>query len=139
MERFADIWAQDLRGVAELRVRRLGYAELLDAVRAGNFDIALLSFTTSADVDLYSSFHSSAAGSTNLSRIADSELDELLEKARTQRTRKLSRQIHRKLVELAPVAFLVSDVRLALVRDSVAGIGDTAEEWGARSLWRASR
>jgi peptide/nickel transport system substrate-binding protein len=136
MERFADLWAADLRGVVQLRIERLPYAEMLQRVRGGDYEIALLSFQTSDSVDLFSLFHSSAVGTTNLARIAEPRLDELLVAARTRPTQSISRQIHRRLFEIHPMSFLTSDMRLGVVRSDIGGVGDTAPAWGARYVWR---
>ncbi len=140
MRRLVDIWADDTREVLSLRIEALPFAELVERVRAGDFDITLLSFTTSEDVDLYSLFHSSEVGSSNLSRIADAKLDALLAELRAAKDRATylgqSRALHRLLVQLAPLAFLTSDARLGLIRPELAGVGDSAAQWGARYMWK---
>lgn len=140
MERVADIWAADLRGLAKLDVQRLPFAELLKRVRSGDFDVALLSFTTSSDVDLFSLFHSSEIGSGNLSRLRDQGVDSIIEGLRRaishEERVERSRLLHRQLLYLAPFSFLTTDVRLGLVRRDIAGTGDGVDMWGARSLWR---
>ena len=140
MERLADIWAEDLRGVVAVEVEAVPFTDMLSRVRQGNFDVCFLSFTTSAQVDLYSLFHSSQVGSGNVSRLADPAMDVLLEGLRgahsAEERRDRGRELHRLLVTLAPFAFLTSDVRLGLVNADVAGIGDSAAQGGARNLWR---
>lgn len=140
MERLADIWAEDLRGIVTVEVIALGFTDMLSRVRQGNFDACFLSFTTSADVDLYSLFHSSQVGSGNLSRLQDPAVDLLLEGVRAahsaEERRDRGRELHRLLRTLSPFAFLTTDVRLGLVNSEVAGVGDSAVRGGARNLWR---
>lgn len=140
MERLADIWAQDLRGTVAVEVVKVPFADLLAKVRAGAFQVTLLSFTTSGEVDLYSLFHSSQVGSGNLSRLQDPAVDNLLDGLRSahsaEERRDRGRELHRLLLQLAPFAYLVTDKRLGLVSPEVAGIGDTAIQGGARNLWR---
>jgi len=140
MRRLADIWAGDLRGVIELQVVAMPFAELLGAVRSGDFDVCLLSFTTGEDVDLYSLFHSSQIGEGNLSRLKNSDIDSILEALREPKSaspdKALYRELHRALVREAPFAFLTSDLRLGIVSEEVGGVGDGVAHWGARYLWR---
>ncbi|MBL4636016.1 MAG: ABC transporter substrate-binding protein [Kofleriaceae bacterium] len=140
MRRLADIWVEDLRGVADIRIVAKPFAELLEAVRTGDFDITFLSFTTSEDVDLFSLFHSSQVGSTNLARLRDDTIDTLLDNLRRSQPGEEStliyRTLHSRLRQQAPFAFLTSDLRLGIVRKSVGGVGDSVERWGARYLWR---
>jgi ABC-type transport system substrate-binding protein len=141
MERLADIWVEDLRGVVKIEIEKLPFADMLGRVRSGEFEVTLLSFTTSGEVDLYSLFHSSHVGKGNLSRLQDPAVDLLLDGARSahsaEESRDRGRELHRLLLHLAPFAFLARDRRLGLVARDVAGIGDGAERGGARNLWRA--
>lgn len=140
MERLADIWAEDLRGVVNIEVVKLPFADMLGRVRSGDFDVTFLSFTTSGEVDLYSLFHSSHVGNGNLSRLNDPAVDLLLDGARNahsaEESRDRGRELHRLLLHLSPFAFLAMDRRLGLVASDVAGVGDGAERGGARNLWR---
>jgi len=140
MRRLADIWVEDLRGVVDIRIVAKPFAELLDAVRTGDFDITFLSFTTSEDVDLYSLFHSSHIGSTNLARLRNDSIDALLDTLRSSKPGEQStamyRTLHSQLRQQAPFAFLTSDLRLGIVNKSIGGVGDSVERWGARYLWR---
>jgi peptide/nickel transport system substrate-binding protein len=140
MERLADIWAEDLRGVVTIEIVKLPFADMLGRVRSGDFDVTLLSFTTSGEVDLYSLFHSSHVGNGNLSRLQDPAVDLLLDGARNahsaEESRDRGRELHRLLMHLSPFAFLAMDRRLGLVARDVAGVGDGAERGGARNLWR---
>lgn len=140
-ERIADIWAADAAPAVTLQVVRLPYARLLERVRAGDFDLALLAFTTGPEVDLFARFHSSQIGGENLGAVRDAALDRALEAARAasddDARRAANRRVHRRLHELGAAVFLLSDVRLGLARRDVGGAGDGAEVWGARALWRA--
>ncbi len=140
MERLADIWAEDLRGVVKIEITKLPFTDMLARVQSGDYDVTLLSFTTSGEVDLYSLFHSSHVGKGNLSRLQDPAVDVLLDGTRNahsaEESRDRGRELHRLLVHLAPFAFLAIDKRLGLVAKDVAGIGDGAERAGARNLWR---
>ncbi|MCP4446707.1 MAG: ABC transporter substrate-binding protein [Myxococcales bacterium] len=136
MERLADIWAADLRGIVEVEIQRLDFGDLLGRVRAGDFDVALLSFTTSADVDLHHLFHSSEIGRGNVSRLADPVIDGLLEELRLAKSEnevnRLSHALGHQLWRHTPYAFLTSDRRLGIIRKDVGGVGDTAKAEGAR-------
>jgi len=140
MERLADIWASDLRGLVTVNVQRPSFGDMLARVRAGDFDVALLSFTKSSDIEMFSLFHSSEVGRGNLSRLARPEVDQVLEALRHSDSLELwirqSRQLQGLLVSLAPVAFLTTDSRLGIVRSEVAGIGDSSPGTGARFYWR---
>ncbi len=136
MERLADIWAADVHGAANLHVDVLDFGEMLERVRAGAFDVALLSFTTSANVDVYNLFHSSEVGRGNLSRIRDAGIDRVLESLRSstgeEERLKLSHALSSLLARQAPFAFLTTDTRLGLVRGDIYGVGDDAPGYGAR-------
>ncbi len=140
MERLADIWVADVRDAVTVEVEHVEFGELLGRVRAGDYEIALLSFTTSADTDLYSLFHSTEVGRGNISRLAEPAVDALLEELRHTKTKRAwieaSRALQHQLIRLAPCAFLTTDVRLGIVRKSVAGVGDTAAGAGARFYGR---
>ena len=141
MRRIADIWVEDAKPYLRLQVELAPFAKVLARARAGRFDVALLAFTTSPELDVYTRLHSSQAGRENYGAVRDAKLDALIEKARTTpdaATRaKLSRAIHRRIHELQPYTFIASDRRLGLARPDVSGI--RAGEYGlvARALWRA--
>lgn len=139
--RIADIWAADARPAAALEVTPVPYATLLERLRRGDFDVALMSFTTGPEVDVWPLFHGSQVGAGNVAGVRDALLDRALDDARTALTpearRDARRRVHRRLRELAPFAFLVGDVRVGVARTDIGGAGDGAAEWGARSLWRA--
>jgi peptide/nickel transport system substrate-binding protein len=140
MARVADIWAADARGAVRLVVDRVPYVELLGRVRAGEFDIALLAFSTDRDPDLYGRFHSSQIGVENYGGLADAELDELLERARREpdaaARAALQRAIHRRLHALQPYGFIATDARAGVARRDIGGLADGAG-FAARRLWRA--
>ncbi len=142
MQRLADVWAADVRDVLAIEVQNVAFSDLLSRVRTGAFDVALLSFTTSADTDVHSLFHSSEVGGSNVSRLAEPAVDAVLEKLRLAHTeaevQRLSWQLQHLLLRLAPFAFLTTDTRLGVIRKDVGGVGDTAEHVGARFYWRAA-
>jgi peptide/nickel transport system substrate-binding protein len=143
MERLADIWASDVRGAVDIDVQQVEFGALLARVRSGDFEMALLSFTTSADTDLFSLFHSSEVGRGNLSRLAEPAVDALLETLRRSLAEEerieTSHALQHQLLRLAPYAFLTTDVRLGIVRKDVAGVGDTAPAEGARFYGRLAK
>ncbi len=140
MQRVADVWAADARGVARLVVDAVPYAEMLSRVRAGRFDIALMAFTTDRDPDLYSRFHSGEIGGENYGGLSDPQLDRLLEAARSEpddaARATLQRQIDRRLHELQPYTFITADTRAGLARDDIGGLARGAG-LSARYLWKA--
>jgi len=141
MARVADIWANDARPRAELRVERRPFAEVIQRLHTHDFDIALMSFSTGHDVDLYPAFHSSQRSAENFSGLADGKLDELLEGARRVGADgdELRLAITRRLAELVPYAFIVDDRRVGLVRSDVGGFEAVGPNAFARFLWRAAR
>lgn len=143
MERLADIWATDVRDAVDINVQKVDFGALLARVRSGDFEIALLSFTTSAETDLYSLFHSSEVGRGNLSRLAEPAVDALLETLRRSLAEEerieTSHILQHQLLRFAPYAFLTTDVRLGIVRKDIAGVGDTAPAEGARFYGRLAK
>lgn len=140
MARIADIWAADAAPYLTLTVAPLAYADLLARVREGRFDIALLAFTTGRDVDLYTRFHSAEIGGENYGGVSDPELDRALEGFRSEPDPAVRRgwqqRIARRLHQLQPYTFIVSDSRVGLVRRDIGGVGP-AGGGAARLLWRA--
>jgi peptide/nickel transport system substrate-binding protein len=143
MARVADIWASDARGVAELTVRSIPYAALLDRLATSDFDVALVSMTTGPELDLAPRLASTAPADTAWSGIADPELDRLLDAARDEpdpdRRAELRRALHRRIAALEPMAFIAPDVRLGLAAREIGGIADAREGAPPRAsrLWRA--
>jgi len=143
MAKVADIWASDARGVADLEVVTLPFADLLARLAAGDFDVALMSMSTAADVDLTSLLASTAPRDEAWCGLADPEIDRLLAAARDARTAaagaEVRRALHRRIAELAPMAFIAPDVRLGLARTEVGGV-DAAEQTmpHAAGLWKVA-
>lgn len=125
MARLADIWAADAKRAADLTVENVPYATVLDRMRDGRFEIALMGLTTGLDVDVYGQFHSSGIGGENLSGVSDRELDSLLEAFRiapASARAEFGRPVHARLAALAPYVFVASDVRLGAARADLVGV-----------------
>ena len=141
MARIADVWASDARATFDLRVAEVPYAELLQRARAGRFEVALLSFTSGPDLDLYPRFHSSEIGGENYGGVRDAALDALVEQFRREpgaaARQRLSRAIHRRLHQLVPYVFIAADRRQGLAARDVGGVAAASSGGGARALWRA--
>jgi ABC-type transport system substrate-binding protein len=144
MARVADIWASDARGVAELIVVEVPFAELLGRLAAGTFDVALLSMTTGPELDLAPRLSSRAPADTAWSGIADRELDRLLDAVKAEpdpdRRAQLRRALHRRIAAVDPLAFIAADVRLGVARRDIGGVAGAAEGAPPRAarLWRAA-
>lgn len=143
MGRIADIWASDARASATLKVVEVPFADILGRMRAGDFDVAMMAFTTSYDLDLYTRFHSSEIGGENYGAVRDAELDRLLEAARAEPDEvargRLTRALHRRIYELQPYTFIVDDTRMGLVRLEVGGASEESGIPPAWALWRERR
>ena len=142
--RIADVWAADARGTIDLRVVALPFAELLGRLAAGDFDAAITSMSAGPDVDLAARLASDAPRDQAWSGLADPALDALL--AEEQRTAEparraaLQRQIHRRVAELAPMAFIAVDTRAGLARADVGGvIGAQPGPPPLERLWKRAR
>ncbi len=139
MERIADIWASDAAGLAELTVEQAPFGEVLERARRGDFDAVLLAFTTGDDFDHYDRFHSSQIGKQNYGGLKDEALDRLLEQVRKTpdraERRAIEGAIERRLGELQPSCFMVSDQRVGLARSRIGGVVVTRDGLSARSLW----
>lgn len=140
MARVADIWAQDARGIAELKVVRRPFASVLERLRDHDFDVVLMSFSTGKEVDLYTQFHSSQRDGQNYSGIGDDDLDAMLVKLRTagEERAAVERSVAERLHELQPYAFIASDRRLGLVRSDTGGFERAGPHSFARFLWRSN-
>lgn len=136
MQRIADIWTDDARDAIALSVARQPYAQVLDRLRRGDFDIALMAFTTGLDLDLYIRFHSGQE--QNFGSLTDPELDRALEAVRAEpdpdRRRVWQHRAQRRLHQLQPYTFIASDTRVGVARSGVGGFARAA--FGARGLWR---
>jgi ABC-type transport system substrate-binding protein len=120
--RIADIWAADVRPTIDLKIRRAPFDEVLKRLASGDFDMVLMSFSTSAQVDLYSRFHSSAA----YGGFADARVDELLARLRSEveeeaRTA-MTADLQRALDDSVPYIFVVEDVRAGIARPFIRGL-----------------
>jgi len=139
MARIADIWAEDARPYARLKVEPIAYADLLARVREGRFDVALMAFTTARDLDLYTRFHSAEVGGENYGALVDPELDRPLEAVRREpdaaKRALLQHRVHQRVHQLQPYTFIVSDSRVGLVRRGVGGVR-AGGGFSARFLWR---
>ncbi len=141
MRRIADIWVQDAKPHLKLKVVLAPYTKVLSRARSGKFDVALLAFTTTPEIDLYTRLHSSQAGRENYGAFKDGQLDALITKARTTadataRSNHL-RAIHRRIHDLQPYTFIASDHRLGLARPGVSGIRTGSYGPQSRALWRS--
>ena len=126
MARVADIWSADARSVLSLKPEPLPFRTVLERSRAGEFDIALLAFTSGLNLDLFTRLHSSQIGGENYGAFAAPEIDRALEAVRAAPTRAVqlaaSRSVDRLLSEHQPYAFISTDVRAALIARDVAGL-----------------
>jgi peptide/nickel transport system substrate-binding protein len=140
MARIADIWARDAHGLVDLEVSSIPYADLLARGRAGEFDVALMAFTTSNDVELYHRFHSSQTGAENWGAVSDAQLDGLLIVARNEsdpaRRRLVERRIHGRLHWLQPYTFIAADRRAGLFAPGVGAQLATAYGYAPHRLYR---
>jgi peptide/nickel transport system substrate-binding protein len=145
MARIADVWAADARGVAELVVVATPFGELVGRLASGDFDVALTSLTTGAEHDFWSRLSSRAPRQEAWTGLADAELDRLLDAVRGElddgRRAGLRRALHRRIAELAPLAFIAPDVRAGLARRDVGGLAGAPEGGppAAARLWRSRR
>lgn len=137
--RIADVWAADARGLATISVVSVPFAELLGRLAAGEFDVAITSMSGGPDVDLWSRLSSRAPPSEAWCGLADPALDELLEAHRDAADAAArvaaARALHRRLDELAAMAFIAVDTRAGVARADVGGlVGRGAPR--PRALWR---
>ncbi|MDT8860267.1 glutathione ABC transporter substrate-binding protein [Alkalihalobacillus sp. MEB130] len=129
---------QDLAVVLQDQLSELGinvsidtyeYGTYLERAGLGQSEIFLGSWgtvTLDADYGLYPVFHSDNVGAPgNRSRIVNAELDELLEAARQESDHNarvtLYEQVHNKLAEESPYAYLYFPDNLSSVRSDVEG------------------
>lgn len=141
MRRIADIWVEDAKPLLRLKVELQPFARVLSRARAGEFDVALLAFTSAPDLDLYTRLHSSQAGRENYGAVRDARLDALIEKARATPEPAarvpLQHAIHQRIHALQPYTFIASDRRLGLARRGIGGIVPGAYGPRGRSLRRS--
>lgn len=145
MAKVADIWSSDARGVADLAVVTVPFADLLARLASGDFEIALMSMTTGPELDLAPRLASTAPPDDAWCGLTDPELDRLLAAVAREPDAAgraaLRRALHRRIAELVPMAFLAPDVRLGLARRDIGGIAGAPEGAPPRAarLWRARR
>jgi peptide/nickel transport system substrate-binding protein len=143
MAKVADIWSSDARGVADLVVVTVPFADLLGRLASGDFEIALMSMTTGPELDLAPRLASTAPPDDAWCGLADAELDRLLAEVVREpdpaRRAEVRRALHRRIAELQPMAFLAPDVRLGVARRDIGGIAGAPEGAPPRAarLWRA--
>jgi peptide/nickel transport system substrate-binding protein len=144
MARIADVWASDARGVADIAVEEVPFADLIARLREGRFDAALTSMTTGPELDLWPRLHSRAPRDEAWSGLRDAELDRLLDAVRAEpdldRRADLRRALHRRIAALVPMVFIAADARVGLAAGDVGGLGDgRGGPPAASALWRARR
>ena len=144
MARIADVWASDARGIAELVVEEVPFAELIARLREGRFDVALTSMTTGPELDLWPRLHSAAPPDEAWPGLRDAELDRVLDAIRAEADpaarAALRRQAHRRIAALVPMVFIAADARVGLAGPDITGLGDgRGGPPPARRLARAAR
>jgi peptide/nickel transport system substrate-binding protein len=141
--RLADIWAADAAGRFDLTITAVPFAELLARLAAGDFDVAITSLSAGPEVDPASRLSSDAPADAAWPGLRDSALDALFVARRAAAdaaTRAaLGRQIHRRVAELAPMAFIAVDTRAAVIAADVGGAVDRGPTPSLWRLWRARR
>ncbi|WP_072136163.1 glutathione ABC transporter substrate-binding protein [Bacillus kwashiorkori] len=118
----------------EVKIEELEWGSYLEQTAAGNHDMFILGWSTAtadADYAMFPLFHSDNVGDPgNRTFLKDAELDSILEKARqeTDNTTRLAlyKEAQEKLVELAPMLYLMHTEHLNGVSDNVKGFGVTA-------------
>ncbi len=141
MARIADVWAEDARPYMGLTVTAVPFIDMLARLRAGRFDIALMAFTTSRDVDLFTRFHSSQVGIENYGAVRDETLDRALVAVRAAASpaarAAAQRAVHARLHALQPYTFIASDTRAGVARRDIGGLGASGGAMPrARDLWK---
>ena len=141
--RLADIWAADAAGRFDLTIAAVPFAELLARLAAGDFDVAITSLSAGPEVDPAARLASDAPADAAWPGLRDPALDALFTARRgaaDAATRAaLGRQIHRRVAELAPMAFIAVDTRAAVIAADVGGAVDGGPAPALWRLWRARR
>ncbi len=114
----------------EVEVEVLEWGAYLDKVMNGEQDMYIVGWSNStgdADFGLYPMFHSSNVGPPgNLSFTENDELDQLLEDARREtdeeKRLELYSEVQEKLIDLAPLNYILHQEYLTGVRDEVKGL-----------------
>ena len=137
--RIADVWAADARGLAAIRVVSVPFGELLGRLASGDFDVAITSMSGGPDVDLWSRLSSKAPPSEAWCGLADPALDALLDAHRAAldpaARAEAARAVHRRIDELAPMAFIAVDTRAGVARPGVGGVAG-GQLPRMRDLWK---
>ena len=142
--RIADVWASDARGVIALRVTAVPFPTMLARLAAGDFDVAITSMSAGPDVDLSSRLASDAPADQAWPGLADRLLDAALAEAQLAtgpaRRIELAHAIHRRVAELAPMAFIAVDTRAGLAQRDLGGVvGTQAGPPPVERLWKRRR
>jgi len=142
--RIADVWSADARGVVGLRVTAVPFSTLLARLAVGDFDVAITSMSAGPELDLSSRLSSSAPADQAWAGLADPTLDRLLADqlvaSDPARRIELAHAIHRRVAELAPMAFIAVDTRAGLARADIGGvIGSQPGPPPVERLWKRAR
>lgn len=113
----------------EVKIEVMEWGTYLAQTAAGNHDMFILGWSTAtadADYATYPLFHSSNVGEPgNRTFTKDAELDKILEEARVEtdetKRKELYRQAQEKLVEIAPMIYLLHTDLIVGVNDKVQG------------------
>lgn len=127
----------------DVEIRAVEWATFLNEfVKKGRFDALILAWTTPAEPDPYSVWHSDSAreGGLNFVHYRNAELDQLVERARVTLDRTERRRLYDRVQEILhrdqPYCFLYVPMALPIVAARVhgidpapAGIGYNADRW----------
>lgn len=103
-----------------VEVRLVDWPGLVEALKAGRFQAALLGVGLGVDPDAYPLWHSS--GHLNFTGLKDAELDRLLEQGRRGGDRRaVYARVQERIVELRPALFLWQETQVFATRPGVAG------------------
>ncbi|WP_165958295.1 ABC transporter substrate-binding protein [Segetibacter sp. 3557_3] len=117
---------QFVQGGLQCNMIRLPIGNLIDRLRSGNFEAALIGTAGMEDPDflLYDFFHSS--GCHNFSNFSNKEFDRILEKARRSMDFLKRKELYRQAVQLlntyVPAIFLRHGVSLLVYHNKISGI-----------------
>ncbi len=127
----------------KIDIRTVEWATFINEfVHKGRFDALILGWNILEDPDLYSVWHSSAAEANGLNFIGykNKEVDELLEKARTNNNKEVRKKYYDRFQEILamdqPYLFLYVPYALPMVKNkfqgvelSISGIGYNMDKW----------
>lgn len=120
------------RAGIDMRPRPTEWSVMLDLLNRKDFDAITLGWTSGVEIDIFQMFHSSqtVAGGDNFMNYRNSELDTLIEQARTEvrepERMTLWRSAEAILYEDQPYTFLMRRQTLAFVDQRIANIEQTA-------------